>query len=95
MITKTVTWSLFKKHNQTIGFEDLGLIEPQDASFETYLNHLKSLKNRFDTEGVSDIAIYHTVFYEGQCNTEFSPKIIALLSDLNATFCLTAQNNAV
>jgi hypothetical protein len=92
MITKTITWSLFSKDNKTIGFEELGLIEPKDAPFEDYLNYLKTLKKRFHTEGVSDIAIYHTVFYEGQCNTEFSPKIMALLTDLKATFCVTAQN---
>jgi hypothetical protein len=94
MITKTITWSLFQKDKKTIGFEDLGLTEPKDALFEDYLNNLKSLKKRFHTEGVSDIAIYHTVFYDGQCNTEFSPKIMAILTELNATFCVTAQNNA-
>jgi hypothetical protein len=95
MITKTITWSLFQKNNKTIGFEDLGLAEPKDVPFEDYLKHLKSLKKRFDRDGVSDIAVYHTVFYDGQCNTEFSPKIMAILTELNATFCVTAQNNAV
>ena len=95
MITKTITWSLFQRDNLTISFEDLGLIDPQDISFEAYVKHLKSLKKRLNTERVSSIAVYHTLFYEGQCNTEFSPKILAILVELNATLCLTAQNDAV
>jgi hypothetical protein len=92
MITETITWSFFYKGDTQLTAEDLGIKEDQNSDLETYLKALKKHKKRLDTEGVTRIAVYHTLMYEGQCNTEFSPKILALLQELNATFCLTAQS---
>jgi hypothetical protein len=91
MISETITWSFFYKGDSQFTGEDIGIKEDKNANFETYLKALKKQKKRLDTEGVTRIAVFHTLMYEGQCNTEFSPKILALLQELNATFCITAQ----
>jgi hypothetical protein len=91
MINQTITWSLFHKGDACFKEEDLGITLDANAPFDAYLKALLKHKKRLDTEGVTKIAVYHTVLYEGQCNTEFSPKIVALLKDLNATFCVSAD----
>ncbi len=94
MVTKTITWSFFYKGDKAFGGEDIGIKENKNAKFETYLNDLKKQKKRLDTEGVTRIAVFHTLLYDNQCNTEFSPKILALLQELNATFCISVDRIA-
>jgi hypothetical protein len=91
MINQTITWSFFYKGGAKFSAEDIGINELKEADFETYLNDLIAQKKRLDTEGVTSIAVFHTLLYEEQCNTEFSPKILSLLMDLNATFCISAD----
>jgi hypothetical protein len=91
MINQTITWSFFYKDDAQFRAEDIGIKELKEASFEIYLQDLMFQKKRLDKEGITHIAVYHTLLYEGQCNTEFSPKIISLLKDLNATFCISAD----
>ncbi|MDZ7879656.1 MAG: hypothetical protein U5L45_18405 [Saprospiraceae bacterium] len=92
MIESTINWSLFQTENGTKTAEDLGIPENQDLPLKAYLQDLKRQKKRFTDGDVTHIAVYHTVFYEGQCNTEFDPEIISLLHNLKATFCVTCQS---
>ena len=91
MINQTITWSFFFKGDTQYSAEDIGIEELKKAPFEAYLNGLITQKKRLDTEGVTAICVYHTLLYEDQCNTEFSPKILSLLKYLNATFCISAE----
>jgi hypothetical protein len=91
MINQTITWSFFYKGDKQYRAEKLGIRELQEADIETYLTDLMAQKKHLDTEGVTSIAVYHTLLYVEQCNTEFSPKILSMLVDLNATFCVSAD----
>jgi hypothetical protein len=99
MITQTYTYASFYYSDENYGkiqktytnaLHDF--TETQvDVSLETFLTNLKSHQNLIDEAKVESIAIFHTLFYKNQCNTEFSPKILELMQSLNATFCITTQ----
>jgi hypothetical protein len=94
MINKTITWSFFYNGTTCFTAEDLGIKEDKNVRLETYLKNIKKQKKRLDSEGVTRLAVFHTLLYESQCNTEFSPQILSLLQDLNATFCISADRVA-
>ncbi len=99
MITQTYTYASFYYSDENYGkiqktytnaLHDF--TETQvDVNLETFLTNLKSNQNLIDEAKVESIAIFHTLFYKNQCNTEFSPKVIELMNSLNATFCITTQ----
>ena len=60
-----------------------------------FLNFLIPFKAKMKEIGVTQIAIYHTVAYSGQCNFEYNPKEIAALKKLKATLCPSAYEQAV
>ncbi len=99
MITKTFTYAAFLfndepawQYRKTFENELKYFSETQtDVNLEVFLTELLSHQTLIKIEKIDEIAIFHTVFYDFQCNTEFSPKIVSLLNDLNATFCITAQ----
>jgi hypothetical protein len=98
MITKTYTYISFtfsdSGFDYTKKFEnDLAYFAEtqQDVQLETYLEKLLLKQNLIVAEGINKIALFHTVFYDYQCNTEFSPAVVAMLNQLGATFCITAQ----
>jgi hypothetical protein len=99
MITKTYTYVTFF-FSESPDFEYIRKINSdlnrftetvEDVNLEFFLNDLLSQKTRLETEGVSRIAIFHTLLYDFQCNTEFSPKVISLINDLGATFCISTD----
>jgi hypothetical protein len=99
MITQTYTYASFYYSDENYGkiqktytnaLHDF--TETQiDVNLEVFLTNLKSHQNLIDEAKVESIAIFRTLFYKNQCNTEFSPKVIELLNSLNATFCITTQ----
>ncbi len=98
MITKTFTYVSFRFNEN--GFEFQKKFEGElayfcetqmDVNFEEYLQKLIILKPIIETHKVESLAIFHTLFYDYQCNTEFSPKVMALINELNATFCITTE----
>lgn len=102
MITKTYTYAQFffsespdfeyikKLGNDLDSFTE----SVENVNLESFLKDLLSQKTRLVTEGVTRIALFHTLFYDFQCNTEFSPKIISLINDLGATFCVSTELDA-
>jgi hypothetical protein len=99
MITKTFTYTTFY-FSESSDFEYIRKIESDlndftisktDVNFESYLEDLMAQKSRLDAEGEKRIVIYHTLLYDYQCNTEFSPRVIELINELGATFCLSAD----
>jgi hypothetical protein len=93
MISKTITYALMTVED--IGFttsmDELGLPEDRAMPLLEYLTSLVSHQQTLIDRDVRSITIHHHVFYEGQCNTEFSPPVISLLQQLQATLCLSAQ----
>jgi hypothetical protein len=62
-----------------------------DVNLETFLSQFLDKKPLLDAIGVENISIYHTLLYDSQCNTEFSPKVIELIQQIGATFCISAD----
>lgn len=99
MITQTYTYASFYYSDENYGkiqktytnkLHDF--TETQvDVDLEIFLTNLKSHQNLIDESKIESIAIFHTLFYKNQCNTEFSPKVLELMNSLNATFCITTQ----
>jgi hypothetical protein len=99
MITQTYTYSSFYYSDENYGkiqktytnqLHDF--TETQiDVDLEAYLENLKSHQSLINEAKIESIAIFHTLFYKNQCNTEFSPKVLELMNSLNATFCITTQ----
>lgn len=99
MITQTYTYASFYYSDENYGkiqktytnaLQDF--TETQvDVDLETFLTNLKSHQNLIDEGKVENIAVFHTLFYKNQCNTEFSPKVVELMQSLNATFCISTQ----
>jgi hypothetical protein len=98
MILKTYTYVAFtfgdgtsvaqdRRNNELGNFQDT----QADVHLQLYLTDLLAQKTLMTLENVTKIALFHTVLYDNQCNTEFSPSVIQLLSALNATFCITAD----
>jgi hypothetical protein len=99
MITQTYTYASFYYSDENYGkiqktytneLHDFTQTQV-DVNLETFLTNLKSHQNLIDEAKVESIAIFHTLFYKNQCNTEFSPKVLELMNSLNATFCITTQ----
>ncbi len=98
MITKTFTYISFIFEENDFKFQRILEGElayfcksEQDVDLENYLTKLWSLKPKIEENKVEQIALFHTLFYDYQCNTEFSPRVIELLHQLEATFCITTQ----
>jgi hypothetical protein len=99
MITQTYTYASFYYSDENYGkiqktytnaLHDF--TETQvDVNLEVFLTNLKSHQNLIEETKVESTAIFHTLFYKNQCNTEFSPKVLELMNSLNATFCITTQ----
>jgi hypothetical protein len=99
MITQTYTYSSFYYSDENYGkiqktytnqLHDF--TETQiDVDLEVYLTTLKSHQNLIHEAKIESIAIFHTLFYKNQCNTEFSPKVLELMNSIKATFCITTQ----
>ena len=62
-----------------------------DVYFETFLSDFLEKKPLLDAIGIENIAIFHTLLYDNQCNTEFSPKVVALIHEIGATFCISTD----
>ncbi len=99
MITKTYTYVTFF-FSESPDFEYIRKLDNdldkftetiEDVNLEIFLENLVAQKPRLDAEGVTRIVIYHTVLYDYQCNTEFSPKVVSLINNLGATFCISAD----
>ena len=99
MITKTFTYAAFLfndepawQYRKNFEHELKYFSETQiNVDLEVFLTELLSHQTLIIAEKIDEITIFHTVFYDFQCNTEFPPKVVRLLNDLNATFCITAQ----
>ncbi len=101
MITKTYSYIRFSHLDNTSNAEKERIEKTYVKFFETsedidLVAYLTEFKNAINTDvlfknAIKSLALFHTVFYEGQCNTEFSPEVVTLINDLNATFCITAQ----
>jgi hypothetical protein len=65
-----------------------------DVNLETFLSQFLDKKPLLDVIGIENIAIYHTLLYDSQCNTEFSPKVVELIQQIGATFCISADRIA-
>jgi hypothetical protein len=63
-----------------------------DVHLENFLENFLGKKPILDAIGIENIAIYHTLLYDNQCNTEFSPKIVDLIQKIGATFCISADS---
>jgi hypothetical protein len=63
----------------------------EDVDLNQFLSGFLTKKPLLIAAGVDDIAVFHTLFYDNQCNTEFSPKTIALIHDIGATFCISVD----
>jgi ribosomal protein L16 Arg81 hydroxylase len=63
----------------------------EDVDLNQFLSDFLTKKPLLIAAGVDDIAVFHTLFYDNQCNTEFSPKTTALIHDIGATFCLSVD----
>ncbi len=99
MITKTYTYCQFYV-TESSDFEYIKTFEndlkaftdtQEDVNLEKYLGELLIQKPFLDKEGITRIAVFHTLMYDYQCNTEFSPKVMSFMKDLNATFCISAD----
>jgi hypothetical protein len=62
-----------------------------DVNLETFLSQFLDKKPLLDVIGIENIAIYHTLLYDSQCNTEFSPKVVELIQQIGATFCISTD----
>lgn len=62
-----------------------------DVDLDIFLTNFLTIKPALIAEGIDTFAIFHTLLYDNQCNTEFSPKIIALVNKIGATFCISAD----
>ncbi|MFM2268319.1 MAG: hypothetical protein RL757_1760 [Bacteroidota bacterium] len=61
-----------------------------DVDMKQFLTDFLLQKNHLAAAGMDKIAIFHTILYENQCNTEFSPEIMELVQQTGATFCISA-----
>jgi hypothetical protein len=102
MITKTYTYCHFYV-TESSDFEYIKTFEndlkaftdtQEDVNLENYLEELLTQKPFLDKEVITRIAVFHTLMYDYQCNTEFSSKVMSLMKDLNATFCISADLNS-
>jgi hypothetical protein len=98
MITKTYTYVSFYFTENDFDFQkefegDLAYFckSQPDVNLETYLTQLVALKHLIVQEKVDRIAVFHTLLYDHQCNTEFSPAVVALLHELKANFCISTD----
>ncbi len=62
-----------------------------DVYFETFLKNFLTKKPLLDAIGIENIAIYHTLLYDNQCNTEFSPKVVAFIHKIGETFFISTD----
>jgi hypothetical protein len=62
-----------------------------DVNFEDFLTRFLEKKPLLDAIGIEKIAIFHTLLYDNQCNTEFSPKVVDLIQKIGATFCISTD----
>jgi hypothetical protein len=99
MITKTFT-NCFFYVTESPDFEYIRTFENKlkvftdsqtDLNLENYLEELLLQKPLLDKEGITRIAVFHTLLYDYQCNMEFSPKVMSLMKELNATFCISTD----
>jgi len=64
-------------------------LEPKNEDFETFVNKLHSMKSTI-VENNADRRVLHIYFYyTEQCNWEFSPYIMNLISELNLTLAIS------
>jgi hypothetical protein len=102
MITRTVTHAdfLFSSDNDTYHhtkYFDNALKDFASpvhyTNLEEFLTNVVALKPLIEAEKVEKIKIQHEIFYDTDCNPEFSPKAIALLHELGATLEVRTQKN--
>ena len=99
MITTTYTyvtfWSSDKSKKAVIDGLEKQLSDftatQTDVDLEAFLMRFLAKKPLIDAHGIDKIAIYHTLLYENQCNTEFSPKVIDLVQKIGATLCISTD----
>jgi hypothetical protein len=102
MITTTYTYITFWSEDDTKKVA-INRLEKQlsyftetqtDANFEDFLTQFLEKKPLLDALGIEKIAIFHTLLYDNQCNTEFSPKVVDLIRQIGATFCISTDRIA-
>jgi hypothetical protein len=99
MIETTYTYITFWSADDTIKAK-VDALEKQlsdftetqtDVNFEDFLIQFLEKKPLLDAIGIEKIAIFHTLLYDSQCNTEFSPKVVDLIQKIGATFCISTD----
>jgi hypothetical protein len=63
----------------------------QDVELEPFLEGLLAQKALITAQGVHRIVVNHSIFYSESQTTVFSPRIMALMHELNATFSIFMQ----
>jgi hypothetical protein len=98
MILKTLTSISFYFHEGDMEFQKAYKNELEyfcnnqsDVDLEQYLEKLIALKPLIKEEKVERITLNHQLFYDFICEFDFSPKIIALLSDFKATLTISSE----
>ena len=80
----------FKAHDSAVIIEPEEDINTEGVKLLDFFNYLLKFKTAMKAAGVTNIAIYHTVAYSGQCNFEYNPEELAALQKLGATLCPSA-----
>ena len=80
----------FKAHDSAVIIEPEEDINTEGVKLLDFFNYLLKFKTQMKAAGVTNIAIYHTVAYIGQCNFEYNPEELAALQKLGATLCPSA-----
>ncbi len=62
-----------------------------NVNLEDFLTRFLEKKPLLDRMQINKIAIFHTLLYDNQCNTEFSPTVVDLIQKIGATFCISAD----
>jgi hypothetical protein len=63
----------------------------ENVDLVAFLTDFLSKKPLLGAVKIDKIAIFHTLLYDNQCNTEFSPQIMRLIHEIGATFCISAD----
>ncbi len=99
MITKTYTyidfWSADNAQKAAVADLENQLSDftttQTDVNLEDFLRRFLEKKPLLNAIGIKNIAIYHTLLYDNQCNTEFSPAVMDLIQQIGATFCISTD----
>jgi hypothetical protein len=98
MITKTLTRVSFIFNDGNLEYQkgfknqlEYFCNNQPDVVLAVYLEKLLELEKLIKEEKVEQIVVNYSLFYDFECETDFSPKIMALMLRLNATFAISSQ----